>query len=95
MATIDDSNEAFSDSLLENIYTNRALKKQIEGIGARMDHINISLVKDIIKLKSDVTLPEETQQLSSTISGLFEKTKREHRFRQVQHKIATQVLAQL
>lgn len=56
--------------------------------------MNTLLAKCIVGL-NDSPLLEETQRLSAMISSLIQKTKQEHRFQQVQHRIAKEILALL
>jgi len=79
--------------LLENIHTNRVLKQQIKNVETYVDQANATLVKNIVKLKTNVSaIPEETQHLSVMISSIVEKTKRDHRFQQVQDRIVKKIL---
>ena len=82
--------------ILENIRTNRELKRQIESIEVRIDRVNNLLASNIVKLKAnEIQLSEETRQLCVTIGSLIEGTKREHRFKQVQDMIINKILTLL
>jgi hypothetical protein len=89
-----DSKEA--NRILENIHTNRDLKRQIKSAEDRTNRINTLLASWIIRFTAmDAHLSEETYRLSTTIASLIKRTEREHRFKQVRTKMAEEILALL
>lgn len=94
--SLDKRSSGEENHILENIRTNRELRRQIDSIEVRIDQSNALLARSIINLKvSRIQLPEETKQLCITIASLIEGTKREHRFKQVQDMITKKILALL
>ena len=72
------------------------MKQQIQSIEVRIDQVNALLAQSLIALRVNGSqFSEEMQQLSTLISNLIEKSKREHRFQQGQNKIADEILALL
>jgi len=80
----------------QNVSTNRRLKTQVEDAQGQLNQINHLLAGTIGGLRTDgAPLSEDTQQLCAMITSLVRRTEREHRFEQVQDKIADGILAQL
>ena len=85
-----------ANRILENIRTNRELKRQMKSAEDQINQVNTLLAKSIISLSVEgAQLPKETKQLCTTIASLIEKTEREHRFEQVRSKMAEGILALL
>ena len=82
--------------MLENIRKNRELKVQVERLETQLNEINISLARDIGKLRAEeVRLSEETAQFCIKNAELIERSERVHRFEQVSGMIAQKILALL
>ncbi len=85
-----------AQSMLENIRKNRELKVQVERLETQLNEINISLARDIGKLRAvEVRLSEDTAEFCSKIAELIERSERVHRFEQVSGMIAQKILALL
>jgi len=83
-------------SVLENIRKNREWKEQIESLEAQLNTMNISLAKDVAKLRAgEVKLTEDTAAICTKIADLIESSERTYRFEQVRGKIAHDILSQL
>jgi hypothetical protein len=81
---------------IEHIRQNREMKKQVERIEERLNDMNLVLAKEIAQLRaSGVPLSQDTEKFCAKISGLIESSERDHRFEQVQEKIASKILALL
>src|SRR5579875_27256 len=87
---------AEAEYTVENIRKNREMKNQIEQIEEQLNGMNFALAKEIAQLRaSEIYLSEDTEMFCVRISELIGRSEREHRFRQVQEKIASKILASL
>lgn len=82
--------------ILQNIRTNRELKRQVKRADHRIDQANALLARRINGIVAGVAeIPPGMKELCTTIGCLIERTEREHRFHQVRDKMAKQILALL
>jgi hypothetical protein len=88
--------ESQVQSILENIRKNREWKAQIENIESQLNTMNISLAKDVAKLRAgEVTLTEDSVEICTKIADLIERSERTYRFEQVRGKIAQDILSRM
>jgi hypothetical protein len=83
-------------NILYNIQKNRELKNQIGELEQQLNAMNISLAKDIAKLRSsEVVFSEDSEEFFDHITAVVEDTERSHRFEQVRSKIVEKILSLL
>ncbi len=83
-------------NVLENIRKNRGWKEQIESIEVQLNNMNISLAKDIAKLRAGkIKLTEDTIEICTKIADLIESSERTYRFEQVRGMIAQDILSRI
>jgi hypothetical protein len=88
--------ESTQENILANIRKNRELKLQVENLEDQLNDINISLARDIGKLRAaEVQLSEDTAAFCAEITELIESSERAYRFEQVRGMIEQDILALL